>query len=65
MAIDLSGLKYLSSAGLRILLRFGKRAKMDGKDFALIAADGMVATVLKEAKMAMLLTVLSSCEELK
>ncbi|MBQ7479279.1 MAG: STAS domain-containing protein [Selenomonadaceae bacterium] len=65
LAIDLSGLKYLSSAGLRVLLRFGKRAKKEGKGFALVGAVDMVATVLKESKMDMLVTIAGSVEELK
>lgn len=65
LAIDLSGLDYLSSAGLRVLLRFGKRAKKEGKGFALVGAVGMVATVLKESKMNMLVTTVGSMEELK
>lgn len=64
MAIDLSGIRYLSSAGLRMLMRFSKRAKKDDKGFALIAAEGMAATVLKESKMDMMVSVLSSCKEL-
>ncbi len=65
MAVDLSGIKYISSAGLRILMRFGKRAKKDGKEFALVAAKGMAVTVLKEAKMDMMVPVLPSCKELE
>lgn len=64
MAIDLSGLRYLSSAGLRILMHFGKQANKDGKGFALVAPEGLVATVLKESRMDMIVSVLPSCEEL-
>lgn len=43
IVVDLSRLEYVSSAGLRVLLRLAKQAKKEGKDFALVAApQGMV-----------------------
>lgn len=65
MAIDLSGLEYLSSAGLRVLLRFGKNAQKDGKGFALIGGGGVVANVLKVSRLDMMVPVFTSCEELE
>ena len=41
-AVEMSGLEYLSSAGIRILLSLTKKAKAEGKDFALVGAAGMV-----------------------
>ncbi|MBR2214366.1 MAG: STAS domain-containing protein [Selenomonadaceae bacterium] len=64
LAIDMAGVEYLSSAGLRILLRLAKRAKKEGKGFALVAAQGMVATVLKESRMDMIISIVSSLDEL-
>lgn len=64
MVVDLSNLEYLSSAGLRVLLRLAKGAKKEGKDFALAAPQGMVATLLRESKMDMLVRVLVSLNEL-
>ena len=61
---DLSDVGYLSSAGLRVIIRLAKRAKKDGKSFALSSAKGMVANVLKESKMDMLVTIFNSLDEL-
>lgn len=36
IVVDLSRLEYVSSAGLRVLLRLAKQAKKEGKDFALV-----------------------------
>ena len=47
-----------------MIMRLAKRAKKDGKGFALSSARGMVATVLKESKMDMLVTLVGSPEEL-
>lgn len=64
LAIDLAGLKYLSSAGLRVFMRFGKQAKKEGKTCVLISAQGVVAEVLKESKIDMVIPVKKSMEEL-
>lgn len=64
MVIDLSGLEYLSSAGLRVFLRFAKRAKKEDKEFALVAANGIVANVLRESKMDMIVKIAESLDEL-
>ena len=42
LAVDMSGLEYLSSAGIRVLLKLTKQAKADGKEFAFVAPAGMV-----------------------
>lgn len=51
LAIDLSSLEYISSAGLRILLRLAKGAKTQGKSFALCGAAGFVREVLEDSNM--------------
>ena len=64
MAVDMSGLEYLSSAGIRVLLRLTKLAKAEGKEFALVAPTGMVKIVLAESRMDMFVTIYESADEL-
>ena len=64
MAVDMSGLEYLSSAGIRVLLRLTKLAKAEGKEFALVAPAGMVTIVLAESRMDMFVTIYESADEL-
>ena len=63
-AVDMSGLEYLSSAGIRILLRLTKQASAEGKEFALVGAIGMVKVVLAESRMDMLANIYASADEL-
>lgn len=64
LAFDLTGLDYLSSAGLRTLLRLAKQAKKDGKAFVLSGAAGMVKDVLEDSGMDMLLKLYESADDL-
>ncbi len=64
LAVDMSELVYLSSAGIRILLRLTKQAKAEGKDFALVAPAGMVKVVLIESRMDMFAAIYESADEL-
>ena len=64
LALDLSGLDYISSAGLRVLLRLAKQAKADNKAFALLGAAGMVQEVLEESGMDVLFTMYATEAEL-
>lgn len=64
MAVDMSGLEYLSSAGIRVLLRLVKQAKAEGKEFALVAPTGMVKVVLAESRMDVFVNIYSSADEL-
>ena len=54
-AIDLSGVDYLSSAGIRVFLRLLKKAKKEGKEFTAVGAAGDVKSVLEDSNMATLL----------
>lgn len=64
LAVDMSGLEYLSSAGIRVLLKLTKQAKADGKEFALVAPAGMVKVVLAESRMDMFAAIYASADEL-
>ncbi|MFO7816253.1 MAG: STAS domain-containing protein [Thermodesulfobacteriota bacterium] len=43
--VDLSGLEYISSAGLRSILAVGKKLKNEGGNFAFCNLQGMVKEV--------------------
>lgn len=47
LIVDLGGLEYISSAGLRVLLLTAKAAKKKGKTMALAAAKPLVAEALQ------------------
>ena len=64
LAVDMSGLEYLSSAGIRVLLKLTKQAKADGKEFAFVAPAGMVKVELAESRMDMFVTIYASADEL-
>ena len=49
--LDMSGMDYLSSAGLRVLLRLNKLAKKSGKEFTLCGPSGIVKSVLEDSGM--------------
>ena len=49
MALDLSELQYISSAGLRVLLMLMKKAKASGGKVALVGVGGMVGEILEES----------------
>ena len=62
--LDMSGMDYLSSAGLRVLLRLNKLAKKSDKEFTLCGPSGIVKSVLEDSGMDMLFTVYASLNEL-
>ena len=64
LAVDMSGLDYLSSAGIRVLLHLTKTAKAEGKEFALVAPAGMVKVVLAESRMDMFVSIYAAADEL-
>lgn len=63
-AVDLAGLEYISSAGIRVLLRLAKKAKAEGKEFAICGATGFVKEVIEDSNMDMLVTMVDSAEDL-
>ena len=62
--LDMTDMEYLSSAGLRVLLRLNKLAKKNGKVFTLTAPSGIVKSVLEDSGMDALFTIYASLEEL-
>ncbi len=62
--LDMSEMEYLSSAGLRVLLRLSKMAVKSGKSFTVAGPAGMVRTVLEDSGMDVLLKLKGSLEEL-
>ena len=62
--LDKSGMDYLSSAGLRVLLRLNKLAKKSGKEFTLCGPSGIVKSVLEDSGMDALFTIYASLNEL-
>ena len=61
--LDMSDMDYLSSAGLRVLLRLNKMAKKNGKKFTLSGPAGIVKSVLEDSGMDALFTVWNSLDE--
>lgn len=49
IALDLSELQYISSAGLRVLLMIMKKSKAAGGKAALVGVIGMVGEILEES----------------
>ena len=48
VALDLYTLDYISSAGLRVLLRVAKIANKEGKEIVICGAKGMVKEILDD-----------------
>jgi anti-sigma B factor antagonist len=46
--LDLRGLEFIDSTGLRMLVQIDTKARQDGFDFALLCGDGQVRRVLRE-----------------
>ena len=65
LALDMSHLEYISSAGLRVLLSLGKKAKKDAKKFVLCGVIGMVKEILEDSGTDMLFEVYNSAADLK
>ncbi|MBR0260321.1 MAG: STAS domain-containing protein [Selenomonadaceae bacterium] len=64
IALDMSAMDYISSAGLRVLLRIAKKSKRDKKKFVLFGASGMIKEVLEASGMDMLVTIYETQEDL-
>jgi len=65
LALDLSDLSYLSSAGIRAILKLASVAEQAGKPFAVVSSGGMVREILEMARLDMFITICSSAEELE
>ncbi len=64
-AVDMTELTYISSAGLRVLMRLTKNATAAGKKFVILSPSGMVKTVLEESRMDLFIPILASLDELE
>lgn len=53
--IDMSEMEYISSAGIRVLLKLCKQAEKMGNKLVAVGATGMVQSVLEDSRMAVLL----------
>ncbi|MBO5992643.1 MAG: STAS domain-containing protein [Acidaminococcaceae bacterium] len=62
--LDMTDMEYLSSAGLRVLLRLNKLAKKNDKVFTLAGPSGIVKSVLEDSGMDALFTIYASLGEL-
>ena len=63
LVLDLAGLDYISSAGLRSLLAVAKRIKAVGGAVVLCGLRGTVAEVFKMSGFTAIFTVVDSSEE--
>ena len=63
--LDMTEMEFLSSAGLRVLLRLFTLASTSGKSFTAVGPDDLVRSVLEESGMDELLDVKASLNELE
>ena len=64
LVLDMGGVEYLSSAGIRIIVRLFKGAKKQGKEFTVAGANGMVKTVLEDSNLDTVLKMRDSLADL-
>lgn len=64
LALDLTSLVYISSAGLRVIMRFMKKAETDGKKIAILGAAGTVLDMLEYSGISTLFSLYKTAEEL-
>lgn len=64
IALDMSELNYISSAGLRVMLRLTKQAKRDKKVVAFFAVPEKIMEVFEVSGVDMLIKIYNSVEEL-
>ena len=65
LVLDMSKVSYLSSAGIRIIVRLFKKAKKQGKEFTVAGAVGMVKTVLEDSNLDTVLKMRESLTDLR
>lgn len=63
LVVDLSGVEYISSAGLRSILAVAKKLKASGGDLAFCALSGFVSEVFAVSGFAKLLPVFVTRQE--
>lgn len=64
LALDLENLEYISSAGLRVLLRLAKMAQKEQKLFYLVNINGLVKEILEESGLNVLFTIINNEKQL-
>ncbi|MBR0284638.1 MAG: STAS domain-containing protein [Selenomonadaceae bacterium] len=64
LALDVKELSYLSSAGIRVLLRLAQKARKEQKAFAVCGAEGFVKEVIEESNMNAIVTIYGERSEL-
>lgn len=64
VAVDMSAINYISSAGLKALLRLAKQAKRDQKIFVLFGAKDIIKEVIDVSRMDLLITIYDSIDDL-
>jgi len=63
LVVDMSGLEYISSAGLRSILSVAKKLKASGGDIAFCALSGIVAEVFAVSGFVKLMPVFATRQE--
>jgi len=64
LALDLTELGYISSAGLRVMFRLVKRAKAAHKSFVLCGVVGFVKDMLQDSNMDVLVDIYATTQQL-
>ena len=64
VALDFDSLNYISSAGLRVLLRVAKIANKEGKEIVICGAKGMVQEILDDFDIEGFYTVYKTVDDL-
>ncbi|WP_419786938.1 STAS domain-containing protein [Pseudodesulfovibrio sp.] len=63
VVVDLSGLEYISSAGLRSILAAAKKLKASDGQLVFCGLTGMVEEVFKVSGFAAMFTLYATCDE--
>jgi anti-anti-sigma factor len=63
LVLDLSGLEYISSAGLRVLMLAAKQAKATGVTVVLSGLRPLVAEIFQISRFTMVFTITSTLKE--